>query len=57
MSARIVAVAEDVTWRAGIAQIVQARCAGCHDATAKEYADVNLRARKDAAARPGTPGT
>jgi len=34
--------AEEVTWRSGIAQIVQARCAGCHGAAAKEYSDWSL---------------
>lgn len=42
------AVAEEATWRTGIAQIVQTRCAGCHDATAKEYTDWNLGDKKDA---------
>jgi len=42
------AVAEELTWRTGIAQIVQARCAGCHGAAAKEYSDWNLGDKKDA---------
>ena len=40
--------AEEVTWRTGIAQIVQAKCAGCHSAAAKEYSDWNLGDKKDA---------
>jgi len=40
--------AEEVTWRSGIAQIVQARCAGCHGAAAKEYSDWSLGDKKDA---------
>lgn len=42
------AVAEEVTWRTGIVQIVQARCAGCHGASSKEYSDWNLGEKKDA---------
>lgn len=40
--------AEETTWRSGIAQIIQARCAGCHGAAAKEYNDWNLGDKKDA---------
>ena len=40
--------AEELTWRTGIAQIVQAKCAGCHSAVAKEYSDWNLGDKKDA---------
>lgn len=42
------AVAEEATWRTGIAQIVQAKCARCHSAAAKEYSDWNLGDKKDA---------
>jgi len=40
--------AEELTWRTGIAQIVQARCTGCHGAAAKEYSDWSLGDKKDA---------
>ena len=40
--------AEEVTWRYGISQIVQARCVSCHSADAKEYSDWNLGDKKSA---------
>lgn len=40
--------AEELTWRTGIGQIVQSRCAGCHGASSKEFSDWNLGEKKDA---------
>lgn len=40
--------AEELSWRTGIAQIVQDRCTKCHGSAAKEYSDWNLGDKKDA---------